>query len=284
MDNQNVLSNDLLSIYRKFIGIMKDTEGVMGAWNFGSVMHGGADKLSDVDVVFLIDADCFAKMEERCTNALKGCCDELLLCWGEEFNSDVIINNGYLLKLGSDVFQFDVFLLNSAHLDDYMYKIHYSELSAKDIVFDRDNAVKSLCEKNLAGQLWSADIDRLIRTYLYHFNMTAKYLLRVDYFKLNGVVRTLFDTHASLLLTVHDKITWGGMENKLHFIPKEKQEHLKRYYCTDDFLLNKDNLQTSLEWFEQDLKEVSEIKSVDFDNTVFDALKAHWHRLTKNIL
>ena len=61
-------------------------------------------------------------------------------------------------------------------------------------------------------------MERLITTYLYHFHMTAKYLIRQDYFKLNHVMRTLYDTH----------------------------------FCIDDFSINRKNLLKSMEWFEEE--------------------------------
>ena len=66
------------------------------------------------------------------------------------------------------------------------------------------------------------------------------------------------DAHTSLLLTKYDKITWGGTANKLHFIPSEKQTHLMRYGCIEDFEAMKENLLWSLEQFEKDVEEIAE--------------------------
>lgn len=110
--------------------------------------------------------------------------------------------------------------------------------------------------------------------------MTAKYLIRKDYFKLNRVMRILFDTHASLLLTLYDAISWGGIENKLHFIPKEKQEHLKKYSCTEDFSLNRNNLLQSAEWFEQDAAEAVMKQSEDINADNFGSVKNYWIKQT----
>lgn len=273
----------MLNIFNKFIEIMKNTSGVVGAWNFGSVMHGMSDRFSDIDVVFLIDSQHFSEMEEYCTDILGQICSKVILCWEEEFNSSIIVNNGYLLEAADSIFQFDIFLLNSSHIDDHMCRIHYSELSEKDIIFDKNNAVLSLCSKNFCGEFRQGDTDRIFRTYLYHFNMTAKYLLRGDYFKLNSVMRTLYDAHASLLLTAYDRITWGGTENKLHFIPYDKQEHLKCYYCTDDLKTDKKNLITSFEWFEQDMREICLLKTSAHDFSAAENIKKHWLDITINL-
>ena len=274
------MNKNLLSILNSFVNIMKTTEGVLGAWNFGSALHGMSDEYSDVDIVFLIDGNMFKKTEHALSKLLSQVCDDILLCWEEDFNCNAIINNGYLLKKSAQIFQFDVFLLNKDFIEDFMCRIHYTDLSEKDIIFDTDNHVKNLCANCPHGDLWNDNIERLITTYLYHFHMTAKYLIRQDYFKLNHVMRTLYDTHVSLLLTAYDVINWGGAENKLHFLSADKQEHLKKYFCTDDFSLNKNNLLQSMEWFEKDISDVLEKKSQKYNTENIDAVKEYWKECT----
>ena len=103
------------------------------------------------------------------------------------------------------------------------------------MVWDPYGEIRKLCRNSPQGQYWDSDLDRLCCTYWYHVHMSAKYLRRRDYFKLRGVMRTLFEIHQSLLLTAYDQIRWGGPANKSAFLPKEKQEHLKRYDCSVDF-------------------------------------------------
>ncbi|MCH5194648.1 MAG: hypothetical protein J1F11_11855 [Oscillospiraceae bacterium] len=250
------MNQDLKNIFEKFIEKTRSMDEILGAWNFGSEMHGKADEYSDVDVVLLIDGESFVRMEQTVDDLLPEICDDVLLRWEEDFNGEAIVNNGYILRNNGVLFQFDVFLINNDMLDDFMCKIHYTDLSEKDIIFDKRGEVKRLSENSPKGSLWSADICRLQRTYWYHLNMAAKYLLRHDLFKLEGIFRTLYDTHASLLLSAYDTITWGGQASKLKYIPEEKQEHLKKYYCTDDLGLDRDNLVTSAELFEKDLSEI----------------------------
>ena len=156
-----------------------------------------------------------------------------------------------------------------------MCRIHYTDISEKDIIFDKDGSVRSLAANCPHGELWNGDTDRLMRTYLYHFSMTAKYLLRGDYFKLSHVMRILYDTHASLLLTKYDRIKWGGAESKLRFIPEDKKAHLMQYYCTEDFAGNRERLLKCFEWFELDLGGFGGINSA--------AVMEHWLECTKNI-
>lgn len=270
------MNKDLLTITNNFASVMKSCNGVLGAWNFGSVLYGMSDEYSDADIVFLLENRNFKKIKEDLTRLLLKVCDSILLCFKESFNSDAIINNGYLIKKNNDIFQFDIFLLNNGMLDDFMCKIHYAGLSAENIIFDTDNNVLKLCNNNPDGSLWNDNICCLAETYLYHFYMTYKYLARQDYFKLNHIMRTLYDIHVSLLLTGYDQIKWGGAENKLHFIPVCKQEHLKKYYCTEDFQHNKNNLLQSFIWFEEDIKDVSAKKGQDYNAENIDIIKNFW--------
>ncbi len=66
VNDLNGINNKLLNIFNKFIEIMKNTSGVVGAWYFGSVMHGMSDRLSDIDVVLsLLLQNFFKNIEPR---------------------------------------------------------------------------------------------------------------------------------------------------------------------------------------------------------------------------
>ena len=277
------MDQDLRDIFNKFIENTKSMDEVLGAWNFGSEMHGKADEYSDVDVVLLVDGTAFDQMENTVDNVLSEICDDVLLRWEEDFNGEAIINNGYILRNNGVLFQFDIFLINNDMTDDFMCKIHYTDLTEKDIIFDKRGEVKKLSENSPKGSLWSDDIDRLQRTYWYHLNMAAKYLLRQDYFKLYGIFRTLYDTHSSLLLSAYDTITWGGSASKLKYIPAEKQEHLKKYYCTSDLRLDRDNLIFSAELFEKDLSEILAEKDIPHKPETGIAVKDQLIDLTSDI-
>ncbi len=67
---------------------------------------------------------------ERCLENINA---KIILCWPERFNSGAIINNGYLLLSGSNIFQFDVFLLNAEKLDDNMCRLHYTGLKKQTL-------------------------------------------------------------------------------------------------------------------------------------------------------
>lgn len=276
------MNSTLKNIFDTFVSSVKNNDSVYGAWYFGSLAHGNSDEYSDIDIVLLIDGQKFINFESIAESCLGQACDSILLCWSEEFNGEAIINNGYLVEKDGNVFQFDIFLLNSLLIDDFMCRVHYTDLKESDIIFDKDNNVKKLIENAPQGDLWRGDIKRLASTYWYHVHMTAKYLLRKDHFKLRSVINVLFDTHASILLTEYDKINWGGVENKLHYIPDDKQEHLKKYYCTDDFELIRGNLLMEMKWFAADLSEICKRNNIEINNAG-DKIISYWTSNTKNL-
>ena len=260
----------------EFVEQIKKADCVLGAWNFGSEMHGLSDEYSDVDIILLIDGRQFTQFEESLESYLQQISDEILLCWPEEFNSEAIINNGYLLLKSDSIFQFDVFLLNSDKLDDFMCRLHYTDLQENNIIFDKTGDVKKLMQLNLTGSSWDADVAHLEKTYWYHANMTSKYLKRKDYFKLYNVLHTMYETHVSMLLTGFDETLWGGTANKLHFIPEDKQNHLKKYFCSEDFAQVQKNLIECMKNFQSDAREVYELKNIKYSSSLSDLIISNY--------
>ncbi|MGN0371170.1 MAG: aminoglycoside 6-adenylyltransferase [Butyrivibrio sp.] len=260
----------------RFLDKMKAEEGIMGAWNFGSATHGLSDEYSDVDLIFLVEGNKFHEMNEKLTSYLAAVCDEVVMCWPETFNSEAITNYGYLLRCEGELLQFDVFLINSEKTDDFMCRLHYTDLKMDNILFDKDGNIRKLAENAPSGEVWSADVEKLRNTYWFHINMTIKYLKREDFFKLNNVMRILMDTHVSLLLCGYDKISWGGPANKLHFIPKEKQAHVKGYGCVDDFDINIKKLFRNMEMFLEDYADVCAIKGLPVQKETAQIIMNNW--------
>ena len=54
----NKMTND-------FLISMKKKESVLGAWNFGSAIHGLDDEYSDADLIFLIDGRTFKEINDN---------------------------------------------------------------------------------------------------------------------------------------------------------------------------------------------------------------------------
>ena len=82
----------------------------------------------------------------------------------------------------------------------------------------------------------------------------------------------MYETHISLLLTGFDQLKWGGSANKLHFIPYEKQKHLMKYYCSEDFDQIKRNLIDCMEEYQADAKEIFAGKGMTYDTDIGDMI------------
>lgn len=276
--------SELINANKEIISIMKSQNGVLGSWYFGSISHEMSDEYSDIDIVFLIDNNVFEDISRNLTKIIAPAIDKVILCWGECFNNEKIKNYDLLLMSNEQIFQYDIFFLNKEYIDDFMCKLHYSNLRDKNVVFDLHGEVKKLVENSPSGSLWSEDVDRLIETYWLHIQMSVKYFLRKDFFKLEAVLRILMDTHISLLLTGLDKIKWGGSASKLHFIDEEKQKHLMRYGCTENFRYVRDNLLQSILWFEEDVEEVGSPENRQHSYEIEKFIKPYWIKNTENIL
>jgi predicted nucleotidyltransferase len=270
------MRKELQSVHNTFLKIMESEQGVLGAWYFGSLANGTTDEHSDIDIVFLVEETAFSFVDKKLARMLGKACDEVILCWPENFNSNAIKNYGYLIKQNQKLFQYDVFLLNIAQIDDFMCQIHYTDLKENDIAFNKNGSIQALIQKNAKGSLWQEDISKLIITYWFHVQMTAKYFARKDFFKLEGVLRILMDTHTSLLLTAYDNITWGGSANKLHYIDVEKQKHLMKYGCLEDFVVVRNNLTQAIVWFEEDVREIGNLSEVTLNEKILYVIKKDW--------
>ena len=84
------MNKALSEIVNNFAEIMKNTSGVLGAWDFGSVSRGMSDEYSDADIVFLADGDKFVELVKELEANIARVCEKVLICWEESFNGDPI--------------------------------------------------------------------------------------------------------------------------------------------------------------------------------------------------
>lgn len=267
---------ELLVANEKFTEKMKEDKNVLGAWYFGSLAHGNSDKYSDIDIVFLITETSFNKTEKNVYKLLSQCCDKIILMWEETFNSQAIKNYDFLLSVDGIIFQYDIFLLNSGKIDDFMCQIHYTGLKPEDIVFEKEHFVSGLIHAAPSGSTWNGNYKRIIDTYWLHIHMSKKYFARKDFFKLEGILRVLMDSHASLLLTAYDQLTWGSTANKLHYIDSIKQSHLMKYGCIEDWQKMKENLETEIQWFCMDVQEICTPEYKKYNNSLSTIIIKFW--------
>lgn len=267
---------ELLATNEKFITKIQEDSNMLGAWYFGSLAHGNSDKYSDIDIVFLITETGFNKAEKNICKLLSQCCDEIILMWEENFNSQAIKNYDFLLSVNDKIFQYDIFLLNSGKIDDFMCQMHYTGLKPEDIVFEKEHFVSGLIHAAPAGSTWNGDYKCIIDTYWLHIHMSKKYFARKDFFKLEGILRILMDSHVSLLLTAYDNLTWGSTANKLYYLDSEKKKHLMKYGCIEDWQEMKKNLETEIQWFCTDVKEICTPEYKKYNNSLSTKIMKLW--------
>ncbi len=272
---------ELKNADKKIISIMRSINGVLGGWYFGSILHEMSDEYSDIDIVFLIDGKLFEDLKREINRIIAPAADKIILCWAEDFNNEKIANYDYLLMSNGQIFQYDIFLLNNEYINDFMCKLHYRNLKDKNIIFDLNGDVKNLIDHSDTGSPWSEDINRIIDTYWLHVQMSVKYFLRKDFFKLNNVLRILMDTHTSLILTGFDRTNWGSSASKLHFTDIKKQMHLMRYGCTEDFESVRRNLLQSILWFEEDIAEIGSQQNQQHSREIGEPIKKYWINKTE---
>ena len=61
---------ELQIVHNAFLKMMEAEQGVLGAWNFGSVANGITDEHSDIDIVFLVEGLSFLSVDNRLTQLL----------------------------------------------------------------------------------------------------------------------------------------------------------------------------------------------------------------------
>jgi predicted nucleotidyltransferase len=269
----------LMKAFDEVVELLKKDDRCLGGWHFGSMARGLDDKYSDVDPVFLVDGDYFEEFDSDLPKVFEQICDEVVIYWPETFNSDEIKNYGVDIKIKDNIYQFDIFLLNSHKIDSWFCKIHYTDSQIKDIIFDRTGDIKKLLANAPKGEIYNKDVLYIIETYWHHIHMITKYFLRKDYFKLIKNFDILMKAHIELLLAEYDCITWGGWDSKVKYIPMEKKEHLKKYFASSEIEQMKLNLKESLEYFSLDAKEICKSKKIKYPQHVENCIKTEFLKL-----
>lgn len=272
---------ELVNVNEQYISYMKKQQCVLGSWYIGSISHETTDDYSDIDISFLIEDSEFESIGQKSLDFMSSIVDDVIICWAENFNNKKIKSYSFILKLKCHIFQYDVVLINKNYTDYHMCKIFYMNLQNEHIIFDKQEYVKELVLNAPLGSFYSMDRKRIIETYWFYVEMSIKYFKRKDFFKLEGVMRVLFDMHSSLILTGYDKINWGGTENKLHFIDSRKQKHLMKYGCIEDLSCMRNNLLQSICWFEEDVEDIGTVENQKYSHTIGELIKEHWIKHTQ---
>lgn len=269
----------LMQAFDRLTNILERDLRCLGGWHFGSVSRGLDDEYSDVDPVFLIDGNYFEEFDKELPRFFEKICDKVLLYWPETFNNDEIKNYGFDIQIDENIYQFDIFLLNSLKTENWGFQVHSTGIMEENIIFDRNGVIAEIVKKAPKGEIPFRDISFFIETYWHHIHMITKYFIRQDYFKILKNIHILMNAHTELLLAQYDCITWGGWDSKIKYIPAQKQEHLKLYYMFSDFDGIKKNLISSMNWFSADAREICLSKGISYPVDMEISLKKEFENL-----
>ena len=274
------MHTDLIAAFNRLVEIIKADERCKGGWHFGSVSRGQTDIYSDYDPVFLVANKDFEQFAEDVPAMLKQISDELLICWPETFNSNFFRNYCNVIRLGSNLHQLDIFILNYDYPEEWFCKLHCKGCTKKDIFFDRKGETAAFLDKGYTTENFIPDTVRTIDTYWFHTMMLVKYFKRKDIFKLyKNISEIMFHAHVDLLLSHYDTMDWGAWETKVKYrVPDDKQEHLKKYFIPADISSIQTAMRECIILFKNDAEEICKEKGINYPKTIPQQIISYFNK------
>jgi predicted nucleotidyltransferase len=259
------MHKDLVIAFEKMVDILQKDERCKGGWHFGSISRGQEDIYSDYDPVFLIADKDFEQFAADVPKIFSRISDELLIFWGEDFNDNYFKNFCSIVRLGDNLHQLDIFMINYDHPETWLCKMHCQGCAKKDIIFDRTGETKKILENGYRIENYMPNLTRIIDTYWFHTVMLIKYFKRGDLFKILKNMNILFHSHVDLLLSQYDTMDWGSWESKVkHCVPLDKQEHLKIYFTKANMAELEKAVIKGIGLFKNDSDEICKEKGINY--------------------
>ncbi len=273
------MHKDLELAFQRVVEILKEDVRCKGGWHYGSISRGAEDVYSDYDPVFLVEDKDFEQFAADASKVLAQASDELLIFWGESFNDANFKNYCSVIRLGSNLHQFDFFIINAGYPEAWMCRQHCKGCTRDNIIFDRTGEVAGFLDKGYRTDNDIPDPVRAMDTYWFHTEMLIKYFKRRDIFKLIKNMDVLFHSHVDLLLSQYDNLDWGAWESKVkNCVPEDKQEHLKSYFTTADFGELETAVKKCMSLFRQDAEEICKAKGIDYPDTIARQIISYFNR------
>ncbi|MNZ76772.1 hypothetical protein D3C78_952900 [compost metagenome] len=273
------MHKDLELAFHRVVDILKKDERCKGGWHYGSITRGDEDQYSDYDPVFLVADQDFEAFAADAPKVLAEAADELLIFWGEDFNDAHFKNYCSVIRLGDNLHQFDIFIINADYPEAWMCRQHCKGCTAEHIIFDRTGEIAAFLDRGYRTDNNIPDPVRAMDTYWFHTEMLIKYFKRKDLFKLIKNIDVLFHAHVDLLLSQYDTLDWGAWESKVrHCVPEEKQQHLTGYFCRADFSDMEAAMKKSMLLFKEDAEEIFAAKGIDYPDTIAGQVISYFHK------
>ena len=273
------MHQDLVKGFDKMIEAIKQDDRCKGAWHYGSVGRGEEDNYSDYDPVFLVPEKYFEDFAKDVKNFVGQGCDELLISWAEEYNSEYFKNFCNLIRINDNLHQMDFFILNEDRTENWWCRQHLKGCTRENLIFDRKGDRGLLLDKGLRTDNNIPEPERCFDTYWFHVEMLIKYFKRRDIFIIIKNMDFLFQSHVDLLLSLYDTLDWGAWETKVKkCVPEEKQAYLLSYFTTGDIESYGKSVKKAIITFHEDGKEVYLRKNIPYPENIAQMVTAYFNR------
>jgi hypothetical protein len=262
----SILSPALAEAFDRMMRLLAADARCLGAWHFGSLARGLADRFSDVDPVVLVSADGYASLVRELPQLYGRAADRLQVIWPERYNNDFFGNYGALLEHRGELFQFDLFLMRADRVDEHFCRVHRLGCVPDHVIFDKSGDVAALLARG-PGLAPAAppNLGYLIDTYFFHAQMIIKYLLRPDPLKMGKVLRELYHAHSEVLLAGYRRADWGSPETRLALdVPAERVAPLCDYLAPADAAAAARQLERAFANFGDDARAVYVARGIEF--------------------
>jgi predicted nucleotidyltransferase len=273
------MHQDLVIGFQRMIEAVKLDERCKGAWHYGSVGRGESDLYSDYDPVFLVADENFEGFSQDVKRFVEKACDELLINWAEDYNSEYFKNFCNLIRIQEKLHQLDFFILNADKTENWWCKQHLKGCTRKNIIFDRNGEVGLLLDKGYRTDNYLPKPERCFDTYWFHIEMLIKYFKRNDLFKIIKNMDFLFHSHVDLLLSEYDKLDWGAWETKVKkCVPQDKQIHLQTYFTKaniENYILV---IKECMVYFDRDAKEIFHKQGIKYPGNISNLVMDYFNR------
>jgi hypothetical protein len=265
----------LAEVFDRLMKLLAADARCLGAWHFGSLTRGLADRFSDVDPIVLVTPEGYESLVRELPQLYGRAADRLQVIWPERYNNDFFGNYGALLEQRGELFQFDLFLMRADRFDEHFCRVHRVGCTPEHVIFDRDSTVAALLARGpgLASG-GPPNLGYAIDTYYFHAQMIIKYLLRPDLLKMGKVLRELYHAHSEVLLAGYRRADWGSPEMRLqHDAPAERVAHLLDYLAPADPVTAARQLGRAYANFGDDARMVCALRGVPFPDELERAVR-----------
>lgn len=273
------MHQDLVKEFKAVVENVKKDPRCKGGWHYGSVSRGQSDQYSDYDPVFLVADKDFEAFARDVPKLLTSSCDELVIHWPENYNSDHFKNFCNVVRMGSNLHQHDFFILNADRTSEWWCRQHLKGCTRENIFFDRTGEVGDLLDRGLRTDNYIPGTTRAMDTYWFHVIMLIKYFKRRDIFKLIKNFDMIFHAHIDLLLSQYDTLDWGAWESKVKYcVPDDKQQHLLEYFTQADFASMEKAIRKCMVLFDADARDACNAKGIDYPAAAAQQAMAYFDR------